>query len=346
VTALVLVCSCGGPARGARDWSTAGGIPAAAVVHARGERDVEALLSDLRTSIDRSIQDLDPRAAGELARLNRDAAEGFRQGVPIDLYACVNLALGYAGVSRGAYDPTVGALRRLYETRWGTPNPPRPTEVELALGRGGWEKLTLEPEAFGVRFRAPGLELDLGPVGWGCALDWAARRFARPGSLAGWMQVDGVHRAWRHPPDEPAWSIPLEDPRAPGRELLSIRVVDRGVAVCGQVDPEHVAGGAPADRPPLLDPRTGHPTATDLLAVVTTADSAGDAAGLCQAVYVAGSLEGPAILAEMRRVEAVLLVRADAAAPYAVASAALGGRIELSAELVREIAGDVRYLLP
>jgi len=343
VAAAVGLAGCGGPARGEREWETADGTPASAVVDARGERDVEVLLGGVRRTIDRALEDLDPSGEGALARLNRQASEGFSEGTPIDLYACVNLGLEYARVSGGTYDPTVGALRRLYATRWGTANPPRPTEIDLTLARVGWEKVSLEPETLGVRFRAPGLELDLGPVALGCALDWAARAFARPGSLAGSLRLGGVHRAWRHPPDSTSWTIRLEDPRAPARELLTIQVVDRGVAVCGQAD-ESPEG--PGSSLPALDPRTGRPPATDLLAVVTTADSAADAAALCQAVFVAGSLEGPAILAQMRRVEAFLLVRSDAAAPYVVASTSLRARVEPSSELTQEIEGDVRYLLP
>ncbi len=97
---------------------------------------------------------------------------------------------------------------------------------------------------------------------------------------------------------------------------------------------------------PPLDPRNGQPVGSDLLAVVTTADSSADAAALCQALFVSGSLEGPDIFRKMMRAEAILLVRSDGGSPYLVASASLRRRLELSPQLEAEIGGDVRYLLP
>ena len=99
--------------------------------------------------------------------------------------------------------------------------------------------------------------------------------------------------------------------------------------------------GEGADVTTIVALAEGPPTA-----VVTTADSSADAAALCQAIFVSGSLEGPDIFRKMARAEAVLLVRTDGGAPYLVASASLLGRIELAPELETEIGGDVRYLLP
>jgi thiamine biosynthesis lipoprotein ApbE len=128
--------------------------------------------------------------------------------------------------------------------------------------------------------------------------------------------------------------------------LLEIDLTNRGVAVCGQ--PETTEGSAQAElrQLPLLDPRTGQPASSDLLAVVTTADSAADAAALCHLIYIAGSLSGTDVFRKMRRVEAALLVRGDAGHPYLVASASLRGRLRLSDALVAEIDEDLRFLLP
>jgi len=342
----LLVVACGEPAHRELAWE-AMGTTAAAEIYTRTEPDAESAIQEIRSRIEAAATELDPRSDdGELGRLNRHAADEFYSFRQLDLYACLKLALDYARESQGAYDPTLGVLRRLYETRVGTASPPRPTEVDVALGRVGWEKVTVEPEAMAVQFRTPGLQVDLGAVGQGCALDWAARIFARPGSLAGLLRVDGVYRVWEHPPEHEHWSVAIRDPRKPDRDLLTLRILNRGIAACGQRELEEGSPLPAGIGPPLLDPRTGLPVASDLLAVVTTADSAADAAALCEAVYVAGSLQGPGIFQKTRRTEAILVVRADGGTPYLLASASLEGRMELSAELNRETGGEIRYLLP
>ncbi len=165
---------------------------------------------------------LDPASeTGELGRINRVASDEFYRVERVDLYACIKLALDYGKESGGAYDPTAGVLRRLYETRLAAANPPRPTEIDVALTRVGWEKVTVEPESTAVRFRTPGLQLDLGTVAHGCAVDWASRTFARSGSLGGLIRVGGVYRAWESPVDEEAWRISLRDPRREDDESCS-----------------------------------------------------------------------------------------------------------------------------
>jgi len=342
----LLLLSCSEPAYREASWE-AMGTTAESIVYTRVEHDAETAIAEIRRMIDDAETMLDPASeTGELGRLNRTASDEFYTVERVDVYACVKLALDYAKESGGAYDPTTGVLRRLYETRLATANPPRPLEIDVALSRVGWEKVSVEPEAPAVRFRVPGLMLDLGVVARGCAVDWASRTFARSGSVGGLIRIGGVYRAWESPANEDAWRVRLRDPRHDDRELLTVTVRNRGVAVCGQREFGEASTGAELAELPPLDPRTGQPVGSDLLAVVTTADSSADAAALCQALFVSGSLEGPDIFTKMSRAEAVLLVRTDGGAPYLVVSASLRGRIGLDPELETEIGGDVRYLLP
>jgi len=342
----LLLLSCSEPAHRESSWEAMEST-AEAIVYTRAEHDADTSIEQIRRKIDEAASLLDPASeTGALGQLNRTASDEFYRFEGVDLFNCVKLALDYGKESGGAYDPTAGVLRRLYETRLAASSPPRPLEIDVALTRVGWEKVTIEPEAPAVRFRAPGLLLDLGTVGQGCAIDWASRTFARSGSLGGLIRIGGVYRAWESPADQESWHVQLSDPRAEGRPLLTIGVSNRGLAVCGQPELGEESTGVELGSMPALDPRTGQPVGSDLLAVVTTADSSADAAALCQALFVAGSLEGPDIFSRMLRAEAALLVRADGGAPYLVASASLRGRLELSAELETEIGGDVRYLLP
>jgi thiamine biosynthesis lipoprotein len=345
LAALALI-GCAEPVTERLEWN-AMGTSAEAEVVTRGRTDADELLAEIRQRTEDAAIELDPRSSdGGLGRLNREAGERFYRVEQIDLLACLRLALDYARESGGAYDPTIGALRELYATRIAAGNPPNAAEIDAARDRVGWEKVSIEPEASAFRYRAPGLTIDLGPVARGCAVDWAARTFAHPGTLAGRIRLDGVFRAWQSPPGSEDWAIPLPDPRAADRSLGTVRVVNRAVAVCGQRELAEGSGQSELRRVPIIDPRNGQPVASDLSAVVTTADSAADAAALCHAVYVAGSLAGTEVFRSMRRAEALFVVRGDAGPPYVVASASLNGRFEPSAELDREVAGDVRYLLP
>lgn len=343
---LAAAPGCRGPVLDDREWPALdGAVTARAEVYARTPGDAARALDEIResvTGIEASL--LSGRDSGSLGLLNRLAREEFHATEDRDLYRCVLLALDYGRASQGAFDPTVGALLELYDRAAASGRVPTPLEIEAVLPAVGWQKVAVADEARAIRFRAPGMRLDLGGLAKGLALDVAARAFARPGCLGGLLTLGGNAYAWGEAPGGESWSVRLPDPRDPGRPLLTVRATNRGVAVAGQV--------APLLPPPeraarvVLDPATGFPAATDLIAAVGLADSGADADALSTALYVAGSTRGVELLRKMRQVEAVLIVEGDRDGPYVLASASLRGRLELSETLAGETGGRVRYLLP
>jgi thiamine biosynthesis lipoprotein ApbE len=336
---LVTSWGCVEPGHVERRWEALGD-PAFAKVHTSTARDADPVVDDVQQAVS-GVEDW-LRPDGLLGRLNEGATSAYYEfpDEQHDFYRCVLLALDYAKASRGAFDPTVGPLTRLYRSE--APRVPRQQEIDAALSKVGWEQVNLAGEARAIHYRTPGMELDLGGVVKGFALDLAARAFSRPGTRAGLLQLGGNLYAWGEPPGEEEWTVGIPDPRHRGRELIRLRTTNRGVAVSGQRDPGE-------DRPfaaPILDPSTGRPVAGRLLAAVAVADSGADADAMSTALFAAGFHRAGELLSRTRRVEAVLLVEDDDAAPYFVASTSLEGRLQLPPEIDEETGGRVRYLLP
>jgi thiamine biosynthesis lipoprotein len=345
VTAAVLSAGCAEPTLQQATWSVYdGSVEARAEIHAYAERDALRAIEEIRESLVTVEEKMLSAENGALAVLNREAAADYHVVEDQDLYRCVLLALDYAKVSMGAFDPTVGSLTALYERHAALGSVPSAEAIDRALSGVGWQNVAIADERRAFRFRRPGMALDLGGVAKGFSLDVAARTFARPGILGGVVQVGGNAYAWGEALNRSEWVVAIPDPRDPGHELLRIRTANRGIAVSG-----HrlvVGGGSKPDARPVLDPETGRPAATDLLAAVGIADSAADADALSTALFVAGSMRGAELLKKMRRVEAVLVVRGDETGPRILASASLRGRLELSSQLAGESDAEVRYLLP
>jgi len=329
------VVGCGEPVHLERR-SRAMGEPLSVELYVAGEREAELALADINTHLE-AVESMTDREwpDSDLARLNAGATEGYHVVVDADFFRLLRLALDYAHVTRGAYDPTAGPLERLY--RRGPGRAPTPEEIRQALERVGWQQVTVAPEGRAVSFRQPTIQLDLDTVARGFALDVAARAFARPGSYAGLLQLGNDLLVWNHPPDQERWTVRLHDPRSSDREFLRLSVANRGVALAGQP----LTGD-----PTVIDPRSGLPAASDVLAALAISDSAADAAATAPALLVLGSKAGGELLSKMNRVEAVLLC-SGGGEPYLLASATLGGRIELSPALSAEVGGrEVRYILP
>lgn len=222
--------------------------------------------------------------SSELAELNRRAADGFYQVNSFDLYKMLLLSMDYAKASGGAFDPTVGAMIKLYRRPGG--RLPTDAELTLAQDRVGWSKVTVAGEAQAVRFNSPGMSLDLERLASAYSLDIATRGLAG-GARAGLLSRDDSLYAWGAPAGSRGWKISIPDPREPERSVGTLTLRHRGLSVQGL---------APTAPPKLYDPRTGRPPATDLAVAVAIADTAADANAIAQALYVLGSRGGGDLL--------------------------------------------------
>jgi thiamine biosynthesis lipoprotein len=318
------------------------GDPASVEVHTAAAGDTAPLLDELIGAVGEVEAWLAPD--GPLARLNRGAVDGYYTfpDDEQDFYRCVRLAMDYAQGTRGAFDPTVGPLTRLYRRAY--PEPPGDDEIGASLHAVGWQHVTMATETRALRFREPGMELDLGGLIKGFALDMAARSFARAGTHGASLRIGCNLYAWGEPPGAKAWDVEVPDPRDPRRSLLRVRTTNRGLAVAGRRD-DGAPPGAVA-RVPVLVAAEGRPAGGSLLAALAIADSAADADALATALAATGFLGAAAQLERMYRVEAVLLVQDVDGGAYLVASASLRDLLELSPELEAETGGRVRYQLP
>jgi thiamine biosynthesis lipoprotein len=329
------LAGCAEPASQEGQW-TALGHPARAEVWASTERAARELVDAFPEAMER-VEAIMSRARpdAELARLNGAAVAGYYRVADRDLFRAVALAVDYGRASDGCYDPTIGPVRDLREAA--APGEPDPAALAAALAAVGWERVVLERGMFAVRFRRPDMQLDLDGLVEGYALDVAARKFARVGSLAGLLRL-GPHAYVRgRPPHEESWVVPIADPRRAGAPpLVRLRIGSgRGIGVSA-------AGGT---RDPVLDPRTGRPAASDVQVAVAIADSAADAIAVSRALLVGGTSRAGVMLGERtRRVEALLFVD-EHGRPRWLASASLRGRIEPG---VGSEGGttDPRFLLP
>jgi thiamine biosynthesis lipoprotein len=218
----------------------------------RGEvhREVEAVLA----RIDRAASGW--RDDSEVSRFNR-AAAGEWVPVSAEFETLVAAARAVHAQSDGAFDITVGPLVRLWGGGPRQPGPPtRPSaEIDAVRAVVGMRLIEVRPATAvagaAVRKSVAGVEIDLGGIAPGHAVDCIGARLAALGSPAHLVEVGGEVRAWGEPAAGRPWRVRLRGTDAQHGEPHEIELPAGSAVAASTCRP----GRSP------IDPRTGRPAA-------------------------------------------------------------------------------------
>lgn len=268
-----------------------------------GELAVEAL--DL---VDRLEDQLTVyRDTSELVAINRRAAD---EPVPVErrLFGLLEVAVRLHAETNGAFDITAGPLTKA----WGffSRRGARPVEAEIqgALSAVGSQYLRLDPASETVQFARPGMELNLGAIGKGYALDRCSE-LLDSASLTSYLihggQSSVLARGGQSGDAATGnWTIGLGNPAHPGRQLAEIDLFNQALATSGSRVQSFRQDGRRYGH--ILDPRTGEP-AEGMLTATVIAPSAAIADALSTAFFVLGVRRSAAYCRSHPEVGAVLV---------------------------------------
>jgi thiamine biosynthesis lipoprotein len=271
------------------------------------------------------------RDSSEVSRLNRLAPQ---TDVPVEerLFGLLRLAARIHQESDGAFDVAAGALVKA----WGFYRGPRrvPSEAELreALARTGMRHVELSDEGRRVRYRRGGLEINLGSIGKGYALDRVAERLAGPepararlgpgrlraGNFGAGLLHGGHSSVYAKgaPANDPrGWPVGLSHPWRPERRLAVLYLKDQGLGTSAATFRWLEHQGRKLGH--ILDPRSGWP-AEGVASATAVAPSAAEADALATAFYIQGAEAARRYCAAHPDVGAVLLPAAEGARPVVV----------------------------
>jgi thiamine biosynthesis lipoprotein len=239
------------------------------------------------------------RSDSELMVLNEHA--GHAHGVGPDTFSLIAASIDAWRLTGGLFNPTVlddliaaGYDRNFTELDEGEGNAIAPT-VQPARGRDAVspDSIILDAERAFVTLPED-VNLDLGGIAKGAAADTAAGVLERGGALGACVDLGGDIAVFGDRCDGQPWLIAVDDPAEPGSDLAMIHL-DRGaVATSSRARRRWVHAGKEAHH--LIDPRTGEPAVTDLLAVSVVASGAMWAEVYAKAALIAGSVEGERLL--------------------------------------------------
>ena len=251
----------------------------------------------------------DYKSDSEISSVNR---AGFKKPVQLSqsTYEVLQRSIEFSELTDGAFDITVGPLVELFRKAKRKQILPNQDEITDAKSKVGFEKLKLDDQNRTVQFTVEGMQLDVGGIAKGYAVDWAVETMQNLGAIGGMVDLGGDIRCFGAPlKGRDHWVIGLQNPNmvkdSAGREvLLKLKITNGAIATSGDYQQFVIIEGK--RRSHIINRNTG--TSTEGLSSVTIiADNAINADALATAVSVMGSEKGLELIEEIPRTEAVLV---------------------------------------
>lgn len=228
------------------------------------------------------------RPDSEISEINRSAAEE-----PVCVEARLFLLLQAADTlyreTDGAFDLTATPLWKAWGFARGEGRLPSQEEVAEALETVGGSQVELDADCQTVRFRKPGIELNLGSIGKGYAVDRVAE-LLDVAEINDYLIQGGqssvMAKGTRLSGNEPdGWLVGLGHPLRPGTRLGYVRVRDGALGTSGSASQFFRHKGRRYSH--IVDPRNGQPS-EGVLSATVLAPEAATADALATSFFVMG----------------------------------------------------------
>jgi FAD:protein FMN transferase len=256
------------------------------------------------------------RDSSEISRLNQSA---FAGPVRIErrLFGLLALAAQIHRETEGAYDITAGALIKAWGFFRGPRRVPSEEQREAARQCAGMDKVTLDAERCMVRFNQTGIEINLGSIGKGYALDRMARKLRSRGCRRMLLHggASSVYAGGCPAEEERGWQVAILHPWDRRRRLARVWLRDRALGTSAATHQHLEYNGKKLGH--LLDPRTGWP-ASGIASASVLAPSAAEADALSTAFYVGGLEIARRYCDSHRGIAAILLPEGEGTEPVAI----------------------------
>ena len=242
------------------------------------------------------------RPSSELSRINRLAATAATTTDP-EVFNLLQTSFDYSRRSDGAFDITVGPLMQA----WGffRKNGQYPNRAELSRARAsiGWKMVELDPQRRTIKFNTPGMELDMGGIGKGYAVDRVIDILREAGVKSALVDAgSSTLYALDAPPGKEGWKVVVPRPGDRSHGISEVLLRDNSLSTSGSYEKFFRLNGKTYCH--IMDPRTGEPVQGMLQATVI-APSATATDALSTTIFVMGPAAGSKLLKSMPNTSAM-----------------------------------------
>ena len=244
----------------------------------------ERLLRDGRNEIKRLenlLTEFDPLSC--TSQLNANA--GIRSvQVDAEVYQLIQRCISLSNLTQGAFDITVGPLKKLYNFKREDFIFPEKSAVKNALLRVGFRQIALLDDNH-VFLKKKGMHISFAAVGKGYAADQVKKLWQEKAVSHGVINASGDLTVMGQKSDDRPWQIGIANPDETSEVLCYLPVENASVATSGDYEQFFMRGGTRYAH--TMDPQTGKPV-SGIKSVSVISPGAELCDALATAVFVMG----------------------------------------------------------
>ena len=239
----------------------------------------------------------------EISQLNRSGS----LKVSPETFYIIKKSKEFWQASNGAFDITVAPL----EDIWGFTNKqyrvPRKEELACALELTGSDKIILQDIDSVIKFKLPTMQVDLGGIAKGYAIDCAVKKLKGSGVTSCLINAGGQIYCLGDKFSKP-WRVALKDPRKKGfTGYLDLK--DKSVATSNSYEQYFLKERKRYSH--IFNPKTGYPVDNQVISVTVIADDGLTADVLATAIFVLGKNEGEKLAGQFKGVKVRITEKSD-----------------------------------
>jgi len=235
----------------------------------------------------------------EVSILNRQG----QNHVSLQTSRIIQEAIKFSEVTNGAFDITCRPLVNLWKRAKKEEKIPTLKEIEEARSLVSYKKIILQGDL--VKFQEPGMQIDLGGIAKGWAVDKAIQALKKRGVRAALVNAGGDLFALGKRGLWKKWDVGIQNPRDEEKILTTIEVSHRGVATSGDYRRYFTLEGRRFSH--IVDPRTGETVEDVPMSVTVVAPDATTADALATGIFVLGPEEGMRLIESLPEIEGLIV---------------------------------------
>lgn len=211
------------------------------------------------------------------------------------------IALEYARLSDGAFDPTIEPLVTLWDIMADEPHVPDADAISAALARVDWTKVSVDGNV--VTLHAD-MGLDLGGIAKGYIADKLREYLSENGVDSALINLGGNVLTLGGKPDGSNFTIGVQKPFGQNSDILgALRLKGMSVVTSGIYERYFVENDRLYHH--ILDTKTGYPVENELYSVTIISPTSTDGDALSTICFALGSEDGMALIETLDGIECV-----------------------------------------